>query len=125
LKKLHGFFAFSPLKSGNDPDPYPDPHSFSKPWIRIRKIWMRIRNPAPSYQQYFSITKGKAGISILTLYKTVIVEGAFSSYSTSSEGGYLCKEIFINRCIVICYNSDMAADQLALHQRATVTSLII
>jgi len=29
------------------PDPYPDPHPFSKPWIqnRIRKKWMRIRNP--------------------------------------------------------------------------------
>ena len=31
------FFYFFTLKNqALDPDPYPDPHSFSKPWIRIR-----------------------------------------------------------------------------------------
>jgi len=30
-----------------DPNPHPDLdlHSFLKPWIRIRFIWMQIRNP--------------------------------------------------------------------------------
>jgi len=42
------FFCFFTLKNqALDPDPYLDldPHSFSKPWIRIRMKWMRIRNP--------------------------------------------------------------------------------
>jgi len=34
------------LDPNQHPDPYPVPHSFSKPWLRIRKKWMRIRNPA-------------------------------------------------------------------------------
>ena len=38
-----GFFILKNQALG--PDPYPDPHWFSKPWIRIRMKWMRIRNP--------------------------------------------------------------------------------
>jgi len=46
LKKSIFFFYFFTFENqALDPDPYPDPHSFSKPWIRIRKKWMRIRNP--------------------------------------------------------------------------------
>jgi len=43
MKFVLGFFILK--NQALDPDPYPDPHWFSKPWIRIRMKWMRIRIP--------------------------------------------------------------------------------
>jgi len=45
-KKCMKFFKYFLHLKIQTLDPDPDPRPFSKPWIRIRKKWMQIRNPA-------------------------------------------------------------------------------